>query len=252
VLALARVNSTVMRFPLLHNLLIAVVVIHLAGLVVFADLPAPAYPYVVSSKDGTHYFKMLPDPKNLFALDTHGRGVAYEVTKNGKDKTLWRVAGWYSFSTFISNDGKYLVRVGNWPPGEPSAQHLAVAFYDNGKLIKRYSPLDVLKDPAHAPRSVSHYRWLKDLNGFYKETEMFSFVTVENIEYTFDVTTGKLLFEEPVKTTGILLDVNLLLTTASHNKSSDASGGSVFRNLLGAAKGALIRAAASTTLAGFA
>jgi hypothetical protein len=30
------------------------------------------------------------------------------------------------------------------------------------------------------------------------------------------------------------------------NKSLDASGGSVFRNLLGAAEGALIRAAAST------
>jgi hypothetical protein len=32
----------------------------------------------------------------------------------------------------------------------------------------------------------------------------------------------------------------------SSNKSLDASGGSVFLNLLGAAKGALIRAAAST------
>jgi len=31
-----------------------------------------------------------------------------------------------------------------------------------------------------------------------------------------------------------------------HNKTLDASGGSVFRNLLGAAKGALIRAAAPT------
>jgi hypothetical protein len=35
----------------------------------------------------------------------------------------------------------------------------------------------------------------------------------------------------------------LLLT---HNKSLDAGGGSVFRNLLGAANGGLIRAAAST------
>jgi len=34
------------------------------------------------------------------------------------------------------------------------------------------------------------------------------------------------------------------------NKSLDASGGSVFRNLLGAAKGALIRAAASTQTLG--
>jgi len=32
----------------------------------------------------------------------------------------------------------------------------------------------------------------------------------------------------------------------AHNKSLDASGGSMFRNLLGAAEGALIRAAAST------
>src|SRR2546421_5314810 len=38
-------------------------------------------------------------------------------------------------------------------------------------------------------------------------------------------------------------DSSLLLP---HNKSLDASGGSVFLNLLGAAKGPLIRAAAST------
>jgi hypothetical protein len=39
---------------------------------------------------------------------------------------------------------------------------------------------------------------------------------------------------------------------APYNKSLDASGGSVFCNLLGAAEGALIRAAASTqTLAVF-
>ncbi len=36
------------------------------------------------------------------------------------------------------------------------------------------------------------------------------------------------------------------LPSQSRHKSLDASGGSVFRNLFGAAKGALIRAAAST------
>jgi hypothetical protein len=54
-----------MRFPFIHKLLIATVVMHVARLAVIADLPAPAYPYVVASKDGTHYFKMLPDPKIL-------------------------------------------------------------------------------------------------------------------------------------------------------------------------------------------
>jgi hypothetical protein len=37
-----------------------------------------------------------------------------------------------------------------------------------------------------------------------------------------------------------------LFATKPSNKSLDASGGGVFRNLLGAAQGALIRAAAST------
>jgi hypothetical protein len=87
--------------------------------------------------------------------------------------------------------------------------------------------LDVLEDPSRAPRSVSHYRWLKNLNGFYKETEMFSFVTVEDIEYTFDVTTGKLLFKEPAKGIGVSLHVGgfSLCATASHNKSLDRSHG---------------------------
>ena len=38
----------------------------------------------------------------------------------------------------------------------------------------------------------------------------------------------------------------LFVTNGTYNKSLDASGGSVFRNMLGAAEGALIRAAAST------
>src|SRR5947209_5869998 len=48
-----------------------------------------------------------------------------------------------------------------------------------------------------------------------------------------------------------LLKTFALLDNAADNTSLDASGGSVFRNLLSAAKGALIRAAASTqTLCG--
>jgi hypothetical protein len=45
---------------------------------------------------------------------------------------------------------------------------------------------------------------------------------------------------------GSQMMLRLGLHQAQHNKSLDASGGSVFLNLLGAAKGALIRAAAST------
>ena len=46
----------------------------------------------------------------------------------------------------------------------------------------------------------------------------------------------------PISMSGII--------STTHNKSLDASGGSVFRNQLGAAKGALNRAAASTQTLG--
>jgi len=187
------------------------------------DEVEPAHPYVVASQDGSHYFKMVPGVKNLFDWDTQGTGIAYEITETGKQKELWRVTGWYAFSTFISNDGKYLVRIGNRSSGEPSDQQLAIAFYGNGKLIKRYSPLDVLKDPAQAPATVSHDRWLKEVTGFYKATELFSFVTVENIEYTFDVTTGKILFQLPEKPARAPLPLAMFLLP------SDDSG---FRHLI--------------------
>ena len=45
--------------------------------------------------------------------------------------------------------------------------------------------------------------------------------------------------------------IEVLSLAAAELKSLDASGGSASRNLLGAAKGALIRAAASTPTFGF-
>jgi hypothetical protein len=169
-----------------------------AGTVVRADLFQTPYPYVVASSDGKYYFKMLPTRKERFALDTNGKGILYEVAEGKKDKELWRVSGWYSFSTYIYHDGKHLVRMGNGNGGEPSNNHLAIAFYENGKLLKSYSTLDILKTPSKVPKGISYYRYLKDTPGFYKGTEMFSILTVEDIEYTFDVTTGEILFEKPV------------------------------------------------------
>jgi hypothetical protein len=183
-----------MRKLVMTVLLLAIIAVPIRG-----DEAEPAYPYVVTSRDGSHYFKMLPGAKNLFDWDTHGTGIAYEITETGKEKELWRVSGWYAFSTFISNDGEYLVRIGNWSPGEPSTHQLAIAFYSNGKLIKRYSPLDILTDPSQGHGTASSFRWLKELTGFYKETKLFSFVTVENIEYTFDVTTGRILLQQPAR-----------------------------------------------------
>lgn len=89
--------------------------------------------------------------------------------------------------------------MGNWPTGTPKADDLALAFYVDGREKKRYSTLDLLIDPAKVPQSVSHYTWLQSVNSSYLPLHMFSLVTVENYEITFDTGTGEIKFKEPFK-----------------------------------------------------
>ena len=126
------------------------------------------------------------------------KGTLYEV-RSGKDKVIYTVSGWYSYRVFISNDGKYLIRMGDWPSGTPKAEDLAIAFYVDGQQKKSYSTLDLLKEPSKVPRSISHYRWLESVNPSYMPEQMFSVVTVEKVTITFDITTGEIKFTEPVK-----------------------------------------------------
>lgn len=163
----------------------------------FADLVAPPTAYVVSSSDGSHYFKMVPDKKDV-RNQAKAKGTLYEV-RSGKDKVIYTVSGWYSYQVFISNDGKYLIRMGDWGSSAPNAGDLAVAFYVDGRQKKSYSTLDLLKDPGKAPRSISHYRWLENTDASYLLSDMFSVVTVEKLEITFDIKTGEIMFTEPVK-----------------------------------------------------
>jgi hypothetical protein len=162
--------------------------------VVHADLAAPPTPYVVSSANGSFYFKMIPDKKDVWNK-AKSKGILYEV-RSGKDKVVYTVSGWYSYQVFISNNGKYLMRMGDWPSGSPKAQDLAIAFYVDGEEKKRYSTLDLLKEPNKAPRSISHYTWLDMVDASYITSQMFLVKTVEKAEITFDITSGEIKFTE--------------------------------------------------------
>jgi hypothetical protein len=162
----------------------------------FADLVAPPTPYIVASADGSHYFKMIPDKKDKWNM-ARAKGTVYEV-RRGKDKVIFNFSGWYSYQVFLSNDGRHLIRMGNWPTGTPKAEDLAIAFYVDGQERKSYSTLDLLTDPNKAPRSISHYSWLQTVNPEYLPVQMISLVTVENLEITFDISSGAIKFKEPL------------------------------------------------------
>ena len=154
------------------------------------------YPYVITDIWGSFYFKMIP-AKNGYYEREKGIGVAYAVKSGESDKEIWRVDGWYSFETFLSHDGIYLVRLGNWPRGhKPDKNHVGVAFYKSGKLLKMYSTKDLIVNESKVQPSVSHYEYLNRVvkPGFVAGYGyQFQLTTVDNVKYVFNIKTGKVV-----------------------------------------------------------
>jgi hypothetical protein len=124
-------------------------------------------------------------------------GEAVQATQDADAETdaapLWRIDGWYSFETFIADDGRGLVRIGPWA-SKPLADELAIAFYRDGQEVRRYTVADLIDDPESGQRSVSHYRWQKREGGYPRLTgdNRFALQTVEGRVIEFDIETGAL------------------------------------------------------------
>lgn len=129
-----------------------------------ADSVAEPVPKITTSESGSVFFKMVPPKGHVeddkYVIDRQPFGVAYRVDEDGKMNELWRTKDWYAFEVYLSNDGRHLVRMGPWSDGkEGAAEDLAIAFYEDGKLLKEYSTADLLKDKKAVKTTVSHYRW---------------------------------------------------------------------------------------------
>jgi len=167
---------------------------------VLPDSPAIPHPLVITSSYGQHYFKMIPAEysyKNSErTIVKEAFGVAYAVDDEGNDKELWRVKGWYSFQTFLSNNGEFLVRLGNWAEGcATSEKNLGVAFYSNGELLKQYSTKDLIKNSKNVECTISHYFWRENKEGslHLSYNDQFHLKTIEGTQYIFDIKTGNIL-----------------------------------------------------------
>jgi hypothetical protein len=139
--------------------------------VTLADQEASNVAHVTAGPYGRCYAKSVPehvyDPEN--APRQAGRTDVYRV--ESEDDVLLERFPWFSQKLFLrcGPGGEFwLVRVGPWHRGErPRQDHLAVAFYKDGQLLKSYSTLDIVKifdqDDTSPPRheavsvSVSHY-----------------------------------------------------------------------------------------------
>ena len=132
-------------------------------------------------------------------------GVAYELWEDGSLHELWRVEKLYTFRCFLSNDGRYLVAVNDWPIGaRVSKDDLVLIFYDCGKMVRQFSTADLVKDKSTVRPSASHYKWLFEPKELEEEfppptaphyddpDNTFELTTVDGISYTFDATRGEI------------------------------------------------------------
>lgn len=166
-----------------------------------ADSPAEPQAFVTTNPSCSCYFTMIP-AQGIYDENTQARkaippfGQAFHLNEDGSTSLMWEVSGWYSFENYLSSDGRYLVRMGNWPQGKAvSKSHLALAFYDNGKELKQYSTADLLKNPKKIQRTVSHYFWKANDSNYprieYKNN--FLLKTIDGYIHEFDMETGELI-----------------------------------------------------------
>ncbi|HZL99195.1 MAG TPA: hypothetical protein VFD43_02990 [Planctomycetota bacterium] len=151
------------------------------------DEPEP-YPYVTTSPGRGCYFKLVPESEN------RGSGRAYRVTAAEADELLWSVSGWFTWETYLSRDGRYLVRL-----EDAADPKLMAAFYDSGKLLAEYRIEDLIEQPDKVP-VLSHGSLLFFRQGAhapqFTAAERFTFTTAELVEYTFDIRTGEVVKQE--------------------------------------------------------
>lgn len=195
-----------------------------------ADQEVYPSPYVAAS--GAWYAKCFPAPRDpdkpYGNVDREaGETLVYllgdgpvERLPSGdahrEDKLMYRF-NWYAPKIYLTPyDGGSIVRMGPWPRGrEPSQEDLALAFYKDGVLLKRYSTLDLVGtygswiDLVRAKKvqvSTSHYSVIKKVVGFvsvYRKEEGstfsatpaygFEIILEDGSHRVFDLASGKVL-----------------------------------------------------------
>ena len=168
---------------------------------VFADTPPYYHSYQRVVGDGKYVFVMLYE-HSAPLMSSPGKQYPSSgmYLADGSNVPIWTV-DWYELDVFVSSDGEHLVRIGPWPllaggESDPSKlttnlQQLAVAFYERGKLLKKYAIADLIKNTDRLQQSLSHFQWQKDI--FFDETlDKLTIVTLDDQKYIFDVKTGDL------------------------------------------------------------
>jgi hypothetical protein len=158
---------------------------------------------------------MSPMNSDAKTGNPRGHGVAYILHQDGQSEVCWSTSGWYSPATFLSEDGRHLVRIEPYIDlSQDGWSGVGVAFYERGNMIKKYTVGELVKDRNYVFRSVSHGLWL-DARSVQNRGPLFLglnealpylspdnrmvITTCDGWKYVFDVASGTILSRTPVQ-----------------------------------------------------
>ena len=199
---------------------LAIALITIAGFAfadpALADEEASTVAHVVAGPYGRCYAKSVPahiyDPEG--EPRQQGHTILYRVG-DARDSVEHRF-DWFSQKLFVrcslAND-TLVVRIGPWHRGhDPRADHLAIAFYKGGTLLRRYATLDIaggkkakdggISKYANVSVSVSHYTVFEsgpemvkvttNVGPVFTENWIIKATTVDGRALVFDMASGEL------------------------------------------------------------
>ena len=142
-------------------------------------------------------------PKDEEREDPEIRKIYHEsglYRNDGSTTPLWTV-DWYSTLVHVSSDGKYLAKLGPWPTyqdqkdfenGSPALEQLALAFYKERKLFKKYKIRDLIQNPKKLAKGRSHFQW-KERIWFDDVSGRLNVITHDEQKLVFDIRSGKIV-----------------------------------------------------------
>lgn len=196
------------------RLYLAVLMLALWSFQAHADDEASNVAHVAAGTYGRCYAKSIPT--HIYDPDDQARqqGVTRVYRVGNEKDVLVEEYQWFSQRIYLDCMGGALptvIRLGPWHRGHnPKDDHLALAFYRGGQLIKKYSTLEISggeinSDPSfskykNVSASVSHYTVFKEFpkmatithqeGSIFREERVIKALTIDNRELIFDLSTG--------------------------------------------------------------
>ncbi|TKG89836.1 hypothetical protein EYV94_24770 [Puteibacter caeruleilacunae] len=163
----------------------------------FCRADEPRQNWKFRSKNGLYVLK-LSESKVDTIKDEYGTYQTYRELKWGlynsiTKKLKYELPGPISQRTaYISNNGKYVVVVNDWPPEQADDSLELIMIYKHGELSKTYKLSDLMDCGFNISSSVGHFNWTWGKVKVRFVNKRIEFQTTELVSYKINIKNGKI------------------------------------------------------------